>query len=79
MAAMLSSLICRLTLSVFLLSFISTILYIVLLISINRLDKKVCQSTCFQSPGVPSEKVLLEYYFLYASYRLCDSSVRPVM
>ena len=46
MAAMLSSLSFLLTLNVFLMSFFSTILYIVLLISINLLfKKKVCGMT----------------------------------
>ena len=49
---------------------------------INRCDdifpspsflRSLCRSTCFQSPG------LLEYCFLYASYRLCDSAGRPGM
>ena len=33
----------------------------------------------FPVSRVPSTKGLLEYCFLYASYRLCDSSVRPGM
>ena len=38
----------------------------------------LCQST-FPVSRVPSAKGLLEYCFLYASYRLCNSSVRPGM
>ena len=33
----------------------------------------------FPVSRVPSAKGLFEYCFLYASYRLCDSSVRPGM
>ena len=33
----------------------------------------------FPVSRVPSAKGFLEYCFLYASYRLCDSSVRPGM
>ena len=33
----------------------------------------------FPVSRVPSAKGLLEYCFLYASYRLCDSSVRPTL
>ena len=47
--------------------------------TIRNVSSFIVSINLFPVSRVPSAKGLLEYCFLYASYRLCDSSVSPGM